>query len=94
MKSTSVLDAIQYLEALVFKEKCPENVCNYGKEKFLQKYLSRLLFLTVRRSKPLFRLQKSTAIATEIDINEYLEKRIFSFIEKYHSDLESIFLPD
>lgn len=76
------------------KEKCPENVRFAGKEKFPKKVLIWLAISERGVSKPLILSSKSTAITSEIYINECLEKRLLPFIDKHHSDLNYIFWPD
>ena len=56
------------------KEKCPEYVRFAGKEKFPKKILMWVAISERGMSKPLFRSSKSTAICSNVYIQECLEK--------------------
>ena len=62
------------------RSKCPDKVRFAGKEKY--------------PTKVLIRPSKSEAIDSDIYINEYLTKRLLSFIHENHPDLNYIFWPD
>ncbi|XP_065667987.1 uncharacterized protein LOC136088232 [Hydra vulgaris] len=76
------------------KKTCPESVRFIGKEKFPKKLLMWIAISDRGMPESLFRTSKAVAINSSIYINEYLEKRLLPFINKYHGDFNYLFRPD
>ena len=76
------------------KQMCPVNVRFAQKTKYPPKMLMWIAFSEHGLSRPYFRRQPSTAINSEIYINECLQKRLLPFIKQHHSDSNYIFWPD
>ena len=66
--------ANHFIQEGICKEKCPEYVRFDGKEKFPKKVLMWVAISERGMFKPLFRSSKSTAICSNVYIQECLEK--------------------
>ena len=76
------------------KQACPESVRFAGKMKFAPKLLVWLAFSECGMSQPLFRLQKSESINSDVYTEECLSQRLLPFLHRYHPDFNYIFWPD
>ena len=76
------------------KSKCPDSVRFAGKENHPNKLMVWGAISSRGISKTLFRPLKSEAAHSNIYVNEFLEKRLLSFIREHHPDSNYIFWPN